>query len=124
MSQFTEPLIVELVGKNRWKLTKSFEYHVGKYPSEEIIEVPKGFSTDFASVPRIFWWIISPIDKHAKAAVVHDYCYNIHYDTKDRCDDIFAEGMKVLGVKEWKIVCMYWAVLLFAWLSWYKSRRR
>ena len=118
MSQFTDPLVVELVDKNLWKLASSFEYHVGKYPSDEVIEVPSGFVTNFASVPRILWWVISPIDKHAKAATVHDYCYFIHYDSKERCDDIFAEAMKVLGVKKWKIFFMYWSVRLFAQSSW------
>ena len=124
MSRFTEPLITELIGKNLWKVYSEFEYHVGSYPSEEVIKVPKGKVTDFASVPRMLWWIISPIDRHAKAAVVHDYCYGIQYDTKKRCDDIFREGMEVLNVKPWKIFCMYWSVRLFGWLSWYKAKRR
>lgn len=121
MSQFTKPLIVKLVGKNLWEVVEPFEYHVGCYPSDEVIKVPSGKLTDFASVPRIFWSILSPIDKHAKAAVVHDFCYEIHYDKKKRCDDIFAEGMKVLGVKPWKIFFMYWAVRLFGWFRWLRA---
>jgi len=124
MSQFTKPLIVKLIGKNLWEVHEPFEYHVGSYPSDEVISVSVGLKTNFASVPRIFWWIISPVDKHAKAAVVHDYCYDIQYDTKKRCDDIFAEGMEVLGVKPWKIFCMYWAVRLFAWVAWWRAKRR
>ena len=121
MSQFTKPLIVKLVGKNLWEVVEPFDYHIGSYPSEEIINIPIGFITNFASVPRIFWWLISPIDTHAKAAVIHDYCYGCHYDEKKRCDDIFAEGMTVLGVPKWKIFCMYWAVRLFAWIPWLKA---
>ena len=124
MSEFTTPLIVELIGKNLWKVHEEFEYHVGSYPSNEVIKVPFGQVTDFASVPRIFWWIISPIDRHAKAAVIHDYCYSIQYDSKKRCDQIFAEGMEVLGVKPWKIFAMYWAVHLFGWFAWVKSKRK
>ena len=124
MSQFTEPLIVELVGKNLWKLVDGFEYHVGEYPSKEIIKIPPGTITNFASVPRIFWPIISPIDNHAKAAVIHDYCYYIQYDKKKECDDLFLEGMTVLGVKKWKRYCMYWSVRLFAWIPWLKAKTR
>jgi len=121
MSQFTDPLVVELIDKNSWRLTASFEYHIGCYPSEEIIKVPSGYITDFASVPRALWWIISPIGRHAKAAVVHDYCYTIHYgNDRQLCDDMFAEAMKVLGVSRWKIFCMYWSVRLFAQRAWDK----
>jgi hypothetical protein len=124
MSQFTKPLIVKLVGKNLWEVVEPFEYHVGSYPSDEVITVPAGKVTDFASVPRIFWWIISPIDTHAKAAVVHDYCYGVNYKSKDYSDRIFSEGLQVLGVKHWKILIMYWCVKYFAWISWYKAKRR
>jgi len=121
MSQFTDPLVVELVGKNLWKLVSSFEYHVGKYPSDEVIKVSSDFVTNFASVPRILWWIISPIDSHAKAAAVHDYCYATHYSkNRKRCDEIFVEAMKVLDVKKWKIFFMYWSVRLFARRAWNK----
>jgi len=114
MSEFTTPLVVELIGNDEWSVYEKFEYHVGTYPSKEIIGVPKGFHTDFASVPRIFWNIISPIDKHGKAAVLHDYLYSIQYkNNRKLCDNIFKEAMGILGVKKWKIFVMYWAVRLF-----------
>ena len=119
MSQFTDPLIVELVGKNIWKIDIPFEYHVGIYPSNEIIKVPKGFITNFASVPRALWWLVSPIDNHAKAAVVHDFCYYSKYQNdRKKSDDIFAEALEALGVNKLKIWCMYWSVRLFAWRRW------
>ena len=124
MSLFTTPFIGELIGKNRWSVYKKFTYHVDKYPSKEVITIPKGFETDFASVPRIFWLFISPIDKHAKAAVVHDYCYvYAPYDRK-RCDEIFLEAIKVLGVPKWKQHCLYYGVRIFSGLAWWKHRRK
>ena len=122
MSQFTTHFIGKLIGKNLWEVYEEFEYHVGCYPSEEVIKVPVGFKTDFASVPRLLWMIISPIDDHGKAAVVHDYCYYVAYDTKKRCDDIFREGLIVLRVPKWKVVCMYWSVRIFGWVGWLKHR--
>lgn len=119
MSQFTTPLIVELVGNNIWKLHEPFEYHVGSYPSNHIIQVPKGIITDFASVPKIFWGIISPIDKHGKAAVLHDYLYQINYmNDRKLCDEIFREAMVVLKVDNWKVVVMYQAVRVFGGSVW------
>jgi len=123
MSQFTTPCRVEVIGKNLFKIIEPFEYHVGTYPSEEIISVPVNFITDFASVPRIFWPIISPIDEHAKAAVIHDWMYKYNYAKKSRCEEIFNEAMKVLDVPDWKRICIYWSVYTFGWYTWIRYRR-
>lgn len=124
MSQFTTRLIVEPIGKRLWKLQEGFEYHIGTYPSDEVITVPKGFVTDFASVPRIFWPIIDPVGEHGKAAVIHDYCYSTACYTKSRSDKIFLEAMEVLNVEEWKRETMYYAVAWFGYFAWYKARKR
>ncbi len=124
MSQFTSNFKGELIGKNRWRNLEQFEYHVNEYPSEEIITVPEGFETDFASVPRIFWVFISPIDTHAKAAVIHDYCYYYGMYNRKRSDDIFLEGLKVLDVPKWKVWCIYNAVRIGSWYAWWNHRRR
>jgi hypothetical protein len=123
MSQFTTPFIGELVGKNLWKVREPFEYHVGSYPSEEIIKVPVGFRTDFASVPRIFWPIISPVDEHGKAAALHDFMYAEGlYSNRKRCDEIFLEALEVLGVNKWKRNIMYFMVRTFSFYSWWRCR--
>ena len=122
MSQFTSNFKGELIGRNRWKNLEEFEYHIGNYPSEEVIVVPVGFETDFASVPRIFWPYISPIDLHAKAAIVHDYCYYYGLYDRKRCDEIFLEALKVLNIKRLKIWCIYRSVRVFSCYSWWKHR--
>lgn len=124
MSQFTTSLIAELVGKNKWKVYEKFEYHIGSYPSQKVVEVPVGFITDFASVPRIFWFLISPIDKHGKAAVIHDYLYYTKIYSRKEADKIFLECLKVLGVTTWKQYTMYYAVRYFGWWAWYMKRRK
>lgn len=124
MSQFTSNFKGELIGKNKWKNLEEFEYHIGTYPSDNIIVVPEGFVTNFASIPRLFWPVISPVDDHGKAAVVHDYCY--YYAPYDRklCDYIFREALTVLNVKPWKVWCMYKLVRWFGWLAWWNHRKR
>ena len=37
------------------------------------VEVPEGFETDGATVPRLFWWILSPFTLGLYAAIVHDF---------------------------------------------------
>lgn len=81
------------------------------------IYVPSGFVTDGASIPRIFWNILSPFGPYFKAAVVHDYLYspwNSNFNRKDS-DQIFLEGMTLLGVSEVKRGLIFNAV---RWLGW------
>ena len=123
MSQFTSPLLVEFTGGERWYLIEGFEYHVGCYPSKEIIVVPAGFDTDFASIPRVFWPILPPTGLYGKSAVVHDYTYRHAPYSRKKCDEIFLEGLEVLKVSRWKCFLIYWAVRLFGWYAWRRRRR-
>lgn len=124
MSKFTTPLRAELIGNNKWKVWQAFEYHVGSLDSDEIIKVPKGFVTDFASVPRIIWPIISPVDTHAKAAVVHDYCYSTALYSRKRSDQIFLEALTVLKVSYLKRMIMYRSVRMIGWYPWRNHRKQ
>lgn len=117
MSSFTSPLIVRDNGDDTWTLASRFRYRVGSLDSGEVIDVPGGFTTDYASVPRAFWAVCSPHGRHGKAAVVHDYLYSTggyfgRYSRKT-CDLIFLEAMKVLGVPGWRALLMHRAVRLF-----------
>jgi hypothetical protein len=120
MSSFTSPLIVSPMPDGRyWQLVEEFDYAVGSKESNDKIHVPKGFVTDFASVPRPFWWLFPPWGKYGKAAVVHDYLYQYQLRTRREADDIFLEGMLVLGVEQWQARLMYRSVRCFAWLAWH-----
>lgn len=124
MSQFTSPCIVEIVGPMLFRIVEPFEYHIGKYPSRKVITVPEDFVTDFASIPRVFWPILSPLDEYAKAAVLHDYMYVMGPYERLRCEEIFLEAMTVLGVPEWKKKCVYRAVYLCGWHRWNYYRKQ
>lgn len=90
--------------------------------SDRIIEVPVGFVTDFASVPRLFWRIVPPWGAYSPAAVVHDYLYQNHLVSREEADRIFLELMTVLGVLPWKRKTMYWAVRIGGWVAWNASQ--
>lgn len=122
MSSFTSPLIVEYLNEGKWRLSRTFEYRT---ESGKIIRVPGGFTTDFASIPWIFWSILSPYGKHGKAAVVHDYLYYINKEyTRKQADDIFKEAMGVLGVNWLVKGIIYNAVRWFAGGAWKKHRKK
>jgi hypothetical protein len=120
MSSFTSPLIVTPMPDGRkWKLVKSFSYHIGTKFSRDYIRVPKGFVTDFASVPWVLWSWIPSWGKYGKAAVIHDHIYQTHCRTRKQADEIFREAMIVSGTPEWKANLMFWGVRLFGWLAWH-----
>jgi Protein of unknown function (DUF1353) len=50
------------------------------------IEVPVGFVTDFASIPRPLWAVIPPRGKYNRPAIIHDYLY--HYAPVDPLNGI------------------------------------
>lgn len=122
MSTFTSPLVVEYLDE-RWRSVYiPFSYAVGSLEApEEVIEVPVGFHTDYATIPKFLHFILAPAGKWAKAAVIHDYLYaQPGTRTRKECDDIFFEGMCVLGVSSWKKYAAYFAVRLFGWKFWKK----
>lgn len=114
MSTFTSELIVSPLDSGKhWRLEEEFSYHVGEYPSDDIVTVPKGHITDFASIPRLFWRILPPWGKYGKASVIHDYLCDTRMRSSKETHRIFYEAMGVLGVKRWKKEVMYRAVKWF-----------
>jgi len=127
MSRFTEILLVSpLADCKSWVIKKEFGYDVGKEGSGVTVDVPIGFMTDFASIPRPLWVLLPKWGKYGNAAVIHDYCYWEQIRSRKESDSIFREAMEVLKVAKWKIFCMYWAVRLcggFAWSGNSKKRK-
>lgn len=86
----------------------------------QIIEVPAGFVTDLASVPK--WvprWVVDVNESHRFAAVVHDFaCRTWILELRPVADAVFKEAMAVLGVPGWKRWTMWFAVRSFTvWLT-------
>lgn len=117
MSSFTTPLKVNVLDKfeeNRrlFELTEPFEFY-RESDETEVIRVPKGFVTDFSSVPKWLWPVEYPLGPSAKAAVLHDYLYVNAIKDKAYADKVFLEALKVLGVPTYKRHLLYYAVKLF-----------
>lgn len=59
-----------------------------------LVTVPKGFVTDFASVPRVPIAYMFYGDRAHREAVVHDFLYQNHVCSKHTADRVFMEAMK------------------------------
>ncbi|MEA3346671.1 MAG: DUF1353 domain-containing protein [Candidatus Auribacterota bacterium] len=127
MSVFTENLVVSPLPDGRtWVLRKKFSYDVGREGSGETIKVSVGFVTDFASVPRVFWWIFPKWGKYGNATVIHDYLYWTQQEkySRKRADEIFLEGMRdALGVSTIKAYLLYYFVRAGGWMAWRKNKK-
>jgi|APMI01.1.fsa_nt_gi hypothetical protein len=89
----------------------------------QLVEVPEGFVTDLASIPRVFWQVLRPEGRYAYAAVVHDYLYWTQSRPKEEADQIlnFAlEDSKVNHVERWAI---YQAVDKLGQKAWEDNKR-
>lgn len=76
-------------------------------------QIPNGFITDGASVPRLLWWLFNPMGRYAKAAILHDWLLKQRkYGRKD-ADFLFRAAMRDLGVIAWRRWTMWAAVRLF-----------
>lgn len=107
-SSFVDELIITPTDSGMsWILKHEFRYHVGYYQSRDVITVPEGFETDFASIPRVFWRVLPPWGKYGKAAVVHDYLCVTKERPSIETHKIFLEAMTVLEVPKWKRYIMY-----------------
>ena len=125
MSRFTNMLLVSpLPDGKTWIIRSDFGYDIGAEGSGETINIPVGFMTDFASVPRLLWGVIPRWGKYGNAAVVHDYAYWEQTYSRKRADEIFLEGMTVLGVSNILRRTIYYAVRSFGALAWRNNARR
>lgn len=119
MSSFTKSLIVEVLDKGTiYKIAEEFTYYRSD-DKNSLIKVPKGFKTNFASIPRLFWNIYPPTGggtkgtKYGKSAVLHDYLYETKMYNRKECDKIFLEAMKAMEVNFFTRYLFYYCVRLF-----------
>lgn len=117
---FPLPLDGRFIGNKQWRLLAPFVYN--NFPIK--IEVPIGFVTDGATIPKLVWSLVgSPWSgDYPKAAVIHDYGYHLQERSRKDVDDDFIEGMRILGVPLWKRRIMYRMVRTFSWICWGKKR--
>jgi hypothetical protein len=88
------PVLKPFADNRQWVLVEDIRYRVGN--SAFTIVVPKGFVTDFASIPQPFWALgLSPNGTYSRAAIVHDYLY-----WSQGCSRLQADNILVIAMKE------------------------
>ncbi|MCS3689390.1 DUF1353 domain-containing protein [Bradyrhizobium elkanii] len=111
MGRFRDPM---------YFLTSPISWHPDSGQSGYLapIEVPKGFVTDLASIPRVFWSLLRPDGEYAHAAVIHDYLYWTQLRPRDVADEILRRDMHDLHVDRSTVTKIHAAVRTFGGSAW------
>jgi len=119
-------------GRSLWALQKELTYQTGP-DKEEVINVPAGFVTDLASIPRPIWSFFPPDGPWVKGAIVHDFLYYTQGTgewygrrgivreqpyTRAESDGILREAMADRGIGAWAKFVIWSAVRLGGWIGW------
>ena len=88
----------------------------------KVYQLPMGFGTDGASIPRALWRICgTPLDvPRLYAALVHDYVYSGGCPEMSRADAdaLYREMLVALGIPSWKARIEWLALRLFGRSHW------
>ena len=142
MSAFETAMDVRFVNGRLWMIIEMLVFHLGGATSPNVVEVPVGFMTDFASIPRLLWWLWPPAGPWAKAAALHDWLYKTrlvfhlldhgadmvqkapYACTRREADGTLYDAMIVSGVAKRDALCIYLGVRLCGWWPWLRYRRQ
>ena len=75
------PTLISFADMDYWYLAAPLRWQ--QPGNQGTITVPKGFATDFASIPRVFWSWLPPIGRYGVPAIVHDWHYWNQSTTRD-----------------------------------------
>ena len=108
-------------GEN-WFLTRPLSYELPN--TNLLVEVPPGFVTDFASIPRPLWSLLPTWGQYGPPAVVHDYLYWDQRCTREQADWIFLLGMEESDVGGIERFVIHRAVRWGGALAWRNNAKR
>ena len=105
-------------------------------PTGEDICIKLGYRFDGASIPRIFWFLLSPIGILLIPGLLHDYVYQnkclhdsdgnvvIEFETRQEADDMMLEVSHVINGRNMIVLNLTVSVILkiFGGFAWRKHR--
>jgi len=110
-------------GDNKfWVTVEAIEYVIGT--TNERIVIPKGFVTDFASIPQPLWSLgLSPHGQYSRAALIHDYLYWAQPCTREQSDRLLVIAMKESKVATFDEFLVYQGVNVGGGGPWNENAR-
>ena len=117
MAWLNEPALIPHPVDDKWILANPLRY---RWRGNQV-EVPEGFITDLASIPRWAQLVIPLNGKHRSAAILHDYLMVVQTMSRKDTDRLFRDAMVDSGVPAWQRSIMYAAVRIFGQGPWDKN---
>lgn len=131
---FSAPLgRFDWIDGSNWRLVDGFRYYLTPDEGDagDFVDVPAGFVTNFASIPRVLQNLCPTTGKYAQIAVVHDKLFlapvirtpaSARPCTRAEANRIFLAGAEVLGVSWVVRRVMYRALQLGSGAAWDRYR--
>lgn len=119
-----DKVVVEYIDGHSWRLVENFTWFEADLANGEgaMIDVPAGFVTDFASIPRVLWNVLPP-SFYAKPAILHDFLYFYGKTgdvvvTRAQADKTFRDALRETGVGKTKRWLMWVGVRVGGGRAW------
>lgn len=110
------------LGADKYEILKDVTVFIA--PATPVI-LYKGSVTDFASVPKIFHFLIDKDDNAvAIGALVHDALYKSEWVSRGVADSILLMLMKYRQAPAWKRWLVYLGVRMGGWVVWWKHDKK
>lgn len=119
------PILIPFAAQDLWILGQP----IGWIPDDSDgpgvirVDVPRGFVTDLASVPRILWPVLAHTGRYGNAAIYHDWLYVDQPCTREVADRVFDRAMVDMGVDAPTRNIIWAAVRVFGGDGWERCRR-
>jgi hypothetical protein len=92
--------------------------------ADTLLQVLPGFESDGASVPRVFFPLCGPYERHTfPAAFAHDALYLGELVSRHEADRAFYRLLRRGGAAKAKAAVMFSAVVAFGWAVWCRHSR-
>jgi hypothetical protein len=119
------PFVRAFADGSQWMLQSPLIHEFGS-DSRYLIIVPRGFVTDFASVPQplqILRGMRTVADRYASAALIHDYLYWTQDCTREQADGIMELALKDAGISFLERKLIYEGLRQFGQSAWDAHRK-
>lgn len=111
------PALVPFAGQDYWYLERPLIWESNNTHPSKLV-VPKGFVTDFASIPNMFWTWLPRIGRYGLPAIAHDWLYWEQFTERAAADLLLDAAMGELKVSGLQRSLIYRAVQLFGGFAW------
>jgi len=116
-----EPQVKAFGDQQFWVLTSDYTY---SFPDTSLtVKIPKGFVTDFASIPDRLRPAFSEKSEKSNAAIVHDYLYWNQSCARKQADKIMERALADAGVGRIERGMIHSALRIGGRVAWMTNQR-